>query len=83
MKSCKRPKNVFKVDVARANPVPCNWCLNVLFRYLQLFGKSGTQNRQFQLLIYARRGGWEVRYHIADYAEKIKMVAVIAYTCKY
>jgi hypothetical protein len=21
-------------------------------------------------------GGWEVRYHIADYAEKIKMVAV-------
>ena len=27
-------------------------------------------NRQFQLLVYARRGGWEVRYHIADYAEK-------------
>jgi hypothetical protein len=27
-------------------------------------------------------GGWEVRYHIADYAEKIKM-AVTAYTCKY
>jgi hypothetical protein len=36
-------------------------------------------NRQFQLLVYANyacRGGWEVRYHIADYAEKIKMSAV-------
>ena len=35
-------------------------------------------NRQFQLLVYACRGGggWEVRYHIADYSEKIKMVAV-------
>jgi hypothetical protein len=32
--------------------------------------------QQFQLLIYARSGGWEVRYHIADYAEKIKMAAV-------
>jgi hypothetical protein len=33
--------------------------------------------RQFQLLVYACRGGGvEVRYHIADYAEKIKMVAV-------
>jgi hypothetical protein len=30
-----------------------------------------NDNRQFQLLINARRGGWEVRYHIADYAEKI------------
>jgi hypothetical protein len=33
-------------------------------------------SRQFQLLVYACRGRWEVRYHIADYAEKIKMVAV-------
>jgi hypothetical protein len=33
-------------------------------------------NRQFQLLVYACRGRWEERYHIADYAEKIKMVAV-------
>jgi hypothetical protein len=33
-------------------------------------------NRQFQLLVYACRGGWEVRYHIADYGEKIKMAAV-------
>jgi hypothetical protein len=35
-------------------------------------------NRQFQLLVYAYsyRGRWEVRYHIADYAEKIDMVAV-------
>ena len=33
-------------------------------------------NRQFQLLVCACRGRWEVRYHIADYAEKIKMVAV-------
>jgi hypothetical protein len=33
-------------------------------------------NRQFQLLVYACRGQWEVRYHIADYAEKIEMVAV-------
>jgi hypothetical protein len=33
-------------------------------------------NRQFQLLVYASRGRWEVRYHTADYAEKIKMVAV-------
>ena len=33
-------------------------------------------NRQFQLLVYACRGRWEVRYHIADNAEKIKMVAV-------
>ena len=34
-------------------------------------------NRQFQLLVYAcRGGGGGVRYHIADYAEKIKMVAV-------
>jgi hypothetical protein len=33
-------------------------------------------NRQFQLLVYVCRDGWEVRYHIADYAEKIKMVAV-------
>jgi hypothetical protein len=35
-----------------------------------------TANRQFQLLVYACRGRWEVRYHIADYAEKIRMVAV-------
>ena len=35
-----------------------------------------TINRQFQLLISARRGRWEVRYHIADYAEKIKMTVV-------
>jgi hypothetical protein len=27
-------------------------------------------NRQFQLLVYACRGWWEVRYHIAEYAEK-------------
>jgi hypothetical protein len=25
---------------------------------------------------WACRGRWEVRYHIADYAKKIKMVAV-------
>jgi hypothetical protein len=31
-------------------------------------------NRHFQLLVYACGGG--IRYHIADYAEKIKMVAV-------
>jgi hypothetical protein len=31
---------------------------------------------QFQLLLYVCMGGWEVRYHIADYAEKIKMAAV-------
>jgi hypothetical protein len=33
-------------------------------------------NWQFQLLVYACRGGWEGRYHIADYAEKIKMAAM-------
>jgi hypothetical protein len=33
-------------------------------------------NRQFQLLVYACRGRWQVRYHIADNAEKITMVAV-------
>jgi hypothetical protein len=37
---------------------------------------SGMTNRQFQLLVYACTGRWEVRYHIADNAEKIKMVAV-------
>ena len=35
-----------------------------------------ASNWQFQLLVYACRGGWEVRNHIADYAEKIKVVAV-------
>jgi hypothetical protein len=46
-------------------------------------------NRQFQVLVYACREGWEVRYYIADYVEKIKsgdrvnMHGVIAYTCKY
>jgi hypothetical protein len=40
-------------------------------------GRVLTPNRQiFQLLVYACRGRWEVRYHIADYAEKIEMVAV-------
>jgi hypothetical protein len=29
-------------------------------------------NRQFQLLVYACRGWWEVRYHIADYPEKFQ-----------
>jgi hypothetical protein len=29
-------------------------------------------NRQFQLLIYARRGWWEVSYPISDYAEKFQ-----------
>jgi hypothetical protein len=29
-------------------------------------------NRQFQLLIYVCRGRREVRYHIADYAEKFQ-----------
>jgi hypothetical protein len=33
-------------------------------------------NRQFQLLVYACGEGWEVGYHIADYAEKMKLVAV-------
>ena len=32
--------------------------------------KMVSRNKQFQLLVYACRGGWEVRYHIADYAEK-------------
>ena len=32
--------------------------------------QKNENNRQFQLLFYACRGGWEVRYHIADYAEK-------------
>jgi hypothetical protein len=27
-------------------------------------------NRQFQLLVYACRGRWEVRHHITDYVEK-------------
>ena len=35
-----------------------------------------TNNWQFQLLVYACRGRWEVSYHIADYAEKIKIVAM-------
>jgi hypothetical protein len=30
-------------------------------------------NRQFQLLVYACRGWWEVRYHSADYADKISI----------
>ena len=36
-----------------------------------------NSNRQFQLLVYVCKGegGGGVRYHIADYAEKIKMVA--------
>jgi hypothetical protein len=29
-------------------------------------------NRQFQLLIYVRRGWREVRYHIVDYAENFQ-----------
>ena len=29
-------------------------------------------NKQSQFLIYARRGWWEVRYHIADYAENFQ-----------
>jgi hypothetical protein len=29
--------------------------------------------RQFQLLVYACRGWWEVRYHIANYAGKISI----------
>ena len=29
-----------------------------------------TLNRQFQLLVYACMGGWEVRDHTADYVEK-------------
>jgi hypothetical protein len=33
-------------------------------------------NWQFQLLAYACKGGWEVWYHIADFAKKIKMVDV-------
>jgi hypothetical protein len=33
-------------------------------------------NRQFQPFSLCVHWGWEVRYHIADYAEKIKMVAV-------
>jgi hypothetical protein len=33
-------------------------------------------NRQLQFLVYAYRGGWEVRHHIAGYAEEIKMVAM-------
>jgi hypothetical protein len=30
-----------------------------------------TLNRQFQLLVYACMGGWEVRDHTADYVEKV------------
>ena len=33
---------------------------------------SKCYNRQFQLLIHARRGWREVRYHIADHAEKFQ-----------
>jgi hypothetical protein len=41
--------------------------LLVEYQYLHL---TRFNNRQFQLLVYACRGRWEVRYHIADYAEK-------------
>ena len=40
-----------------------------LFRELLKYVES---SRQFQLLVYACRGWWEVRYHIADYAEKFQ-----------
>jgi hypothetical protein len=32
--------------------------------------RTSSIYRQFQLLIYARKGGWKVRHHIADYAKK-------------
>jgi hypothetical protein len=59
-------------------------CTLAKFNIHCLLNMHGTQyimirtrvNRQFQLLVYACRGRWEVRYHIADNAEKIKMVAV-------
>ena len=38
------------------------------------YENAASGNRQFQLLVYSCRGRWEVRYHIADNAEKIKMV---------
>jgi hypothetical protein len=38
--------------------------------------QMGFTRSSCQLLVYACKGGWEVRYDIPDYAEKIKMVAV-------
>jgi hypothetical protein len=49
---------------------------DLIFNENKLKPKLSTIYRQFQLLVYACRGRWEVLYHIADYAEKIKIVAV-------
>jgi hypothetical protein len=48
----------------------------VVQRWINPQLKFNPLYRQFQLLVYACRGRWEVRYHIADYAEKIKMATV-------
>ena len=43
------------------------WEISEILISSWIFKKS-----QFQLLVYVRMGGWEVRYHIADYVEKNK-----------
>jgi hypothetical protein len=53
-----------------------SYSITTIIKLLRCLQRRLLYNRQFQLLVYACRGRWEVRYHISDYAEKIKMVAV-------
>ena len=47
--------------------------LCLLIEFANWNGRPSIGNSSF---VYACTGRWEVRYHIGDYAEKIKMVAV-------
>jgi hypothetical protein len=57
------------------NDVPEKWKLH-LSKKLSLCCIYRTPSRAIAAFSLCVQGGWEVRYHIADYAEKIKMVAV-------
>jgi hypothetical protein len=58
------PENTRRTVYSSGSCIPINPKLSELYR-------------QFQLLVYyACRGRWEVKYHIADYAKKIKMAPV-------
>jgi hypothetical protein len=49
---------------------------NIIVNFLEiseiLISSWIFKKSQFQLLVYVCMGGWEVRYHIADYVEKNK-----------
>jgi hypothetical protein len=59
--------------LAKRKPIKqLDWSFPFSYSPIRGFVYKSFLNRQFQLLVYACREWWEVRYHIADYAEQFQ-----------